>query len=225
MGRAIFSFKIHFLKKCLVVAPQTLPVPGGRSCTCKVPGRTPGAQLPPIYSPAGRKLPPPQNVLGNDKNPTRGDWASFASQLLEKYNLNLSLEEIKNMKTNLYKKLVKNKMKEVAFRELTLRQKKGEKGRTIVYNNFSMADYLLPEANLTVSEKVQIFSLRSEMNDNPCNFGEKIKCQMGCSQIQQNEHILKCPELNNLIVEQIQKKSKMVQYTEKQKFSENSMKI
>ena len=69
-------------------------------------------------------------------------------------------------------------MKEDALYELSLKQKKGEKERNIIYtslsNTNSIADYLLPEANLTVSEKVQIFSLRSEINkENPSNFSEK----------------------------------------------------
>ena len=46
------------------------------------------------------------------ENPTRGDWASFAISLIQKYNLNLSLTDIKNMKTNLFKKLVKKKTNE-----------------------------------------------------------------------------------------------------------------
>ena len=107
------------------------------------------------------------------ENPTRGDWASFAISLIQKYSLNLSLDDIKNMKTNLFKKLVKKNMKELALSELIFRQKRGEKGKSIEYNSFNMAEYLLPESNLTVSEKVQIFALRSEMNENPCNFGEK----------------------------------------------------
>ena len=86
-------------------------------------------------------------------------------------------------------------MKEIAFCELTQKQKRGEKGKTIVYTSLVMAEYLLPEAKMTVREKTDIFSLRSQMNENPCNFGEKISCQMGCSEVQTNEHILNCPLL------------------------------
>ena len=59
-----------------------------------------------------------------------------------------------------------------------------------------MATYLLPEANLTTEEKTEVFALHCQMNKNPCNFGDKIKCQMGCSQIQENQHILNCPQMN-----------------------------
>ena len=43
-----------------------------------------------------------------------------------------------------------------------------------------MADYLLPEASLTVSEKQELFAVRTEMNRNPFNFWNQIKCEMGC---------------------------------------------
>ena len=36
-----------------------------------------------------------------------------------------------------------------------------------------MADYLLPEANVNISDKLEIFALRTEMNSNPYNFGMK----------------------------------------------------
>ena len=87
-------------------------------------------------------------------------------------------------------------MQIIAFSELQQKQRKGEKGRNIVYRSLSMADYLLPEANLTVEEKKKIFSIRLEMNENSCNFGVKILCEMGCSEIQENSHILVCPKLN-----------------------------
>ena len=41
------------------------------------------------------------------EKPTRNDWASFAKLLVQKYNLNLTLLEIENMKTSSFKKLVK----------------------------------------------------------------------------------------------------------------------
>ena len=59
-----------------------------------------------------------------------------------------------------------------------------------------MADYLLPEAELTTKNKCQLFSLRAEMNENPYNYGEKILCSMGCKEEQTNAHILSCNRTN-----------------------------
>jgi hypothetical protein len=88
-------------------------------------------------------------------------------------------------------------MLNLAFFELQETQRSKEKGRKIVYRTLSMADYLLPDSNLTVKEKTDIFSLRVEMNENPHNFGIQIFCEMGCLEIQDNSHIINCPKLNN----------------------------
>ena len=90
-------------------------------------------------------------------NPTKGDWASFALDLLEKFEMNMSITDIKKMKSSQFKSLVKEKMQKIAFLELTQKQKNGQKGRKIIYRSLSMADYLLPEANLTVEEKRNFF--------------------------------------------------------------------
>ena len=42
-----------------------------------------------------------------------------------------------------------------------------------------MAYYLHPEAELSTEEKVQLFSLRAEMNEIQNNFGYKQVCEMG----------------------------------------------
>ena len=60
-------------------------------------------------------------------NPTSGDRAIFAISLVKKYNINLTLYEIEKMKTSCFKKLVKQKVKEIAFLKLTQRQQEGEK--------------------------------------------------------------------------------------------------
>ena len=72
------------------------------------------------------------------------------------------------------------------------KQQGGKKGKFIKYTCLSMADYLLPEAELTTEQKRQLFSVRSEMNENPFNYGEKIPCSFGCIEEQNNSHLLSC---------------------------------
>ena len=104
-------------------------------------------------------------------NPTRGDWASFAMELIEKYDRKLNLEEICEMKPSIYKKLVQRQMQKIAFQELTEIKNSKQKGKYIKYESLQMADYLTPEANLSVTEKIELFAIRTEMNFNPYNFG------------------------------------------------------
>ena len=130
------------------------------------------------------------------RNPTTGDWAGYAIDLFKKYELNLSLKEIKETESSIFKKLVKRQTNKIAFRELIERQAKGEKGRFIVYESLNMADYLLPEAALTVEEKQEMFAVRTEMNENQFNFRNKIQCEVGCPEAQDNPHILNCRKTN-----------------------------
>ena len=98
--------------------------------------------------------------------------------------------------SSLFKKLVKRQTHKIAYRELIERQAKGEKGRPIIYKSLNMADYLLPEAALTVEEKQEMFAIRTEMNDNKYNFGNKIPCEVGCQEAQDNPHIFNCKKTN-----------------------------
>ena len=88
-------------------------------------------------------------------------------------------------------------MSQIAFRTLVDRKNRGEKGKEIIYQDLSMSDFLLPEAALSVTEKLELFAARTEMNENPYNFGNKTLCEMGCKEAETNKHILVCLQRNN----------------------------
>ena len=131
-------------------------------------------------------------------NPTKGDWVSNVLQLLINYNINMNLQDIKNMKTSIFKNLVKKKVQQAAFESLILKKIGGTKGSKIHYNEgtLQMSHYLLAQSNISVTDKEEIFSYRCEMNDLPFNFGRKTNCELGCSIEMNNEHLLNCPILN-----------------------------
>ena len=54
----------------------------------------------------------------------------------------------------------------------------------------------MPECSLNLEDKIEMFSLRTEMNSNPYNFGNKENCELGCLIPQDNEHYLNCNILN-----------------------------
>ena len=85
-------------------------------------------------------------------------------------------------------------MFKIALRDLLERKQRGEKGREIIYQDISMADYLLPEATLSVTEKLELFAARTEMNENSYNYGNKIVCELGCQEAQTNRHICMCKQ-------------------------------
>ena len=54
----------------------------------------------------------------------------------------------------------------------------------------------MPECSLNLEDKIEMFSLRTEMNSNPYNFGNKENCELDCLIPQDNEHYLNCNILN-----------------------------
>ena len=80
----------------------------------------------------------------------------------------------------------------IAFRTFVDSQQRGEKRKEIIYQDLLMSYYLLPEAALSVTEKLELFAARTEMNENPYNYGDKILCEMGCKEAETNKHIFLC---------------------------------
>ena len=76
------------------------------------------------------------------EQPTKGDWVSSRQKDLHNLEINQTFEEIKNMPTISFKKLVKSKIKEKAFKYML--NKRGSKGKEIKYSALEMAENLLP---------------------------------------------------------------------------------
>ena len=65
------------------------------------------------------------------------------------------------MKDFQFKNLVKSRVQENAFNYLI--KKQGSKGKANVYQNLSMAEYLLPTNKmLSISEKQEMFAVKNE---------------------------------------------------------------
>ena len=131
--------------------------------------------------------------MAQKTNPRKGDWVSNAFKLLITYNIKLTLKEIENMKTSLFKSLVKQNVHKSAFESLILKKNEGTKGSHIIYEDLQMSQYLLAQSNISVKDKEEMFSYRCEMNDLPYNYGMKTNCELGCSSEMNNEHLLNCP--------------------------------
>ena len=137
-------------------------------------------------------------VFDAEKNcPTRNDWVSSTFKLLEKYEIKLNEMEIKEMSRKEFKKLTKTNTRKIAFQDLKNKQENGSKGKFIEYETLTIADYLKPECQISTEDKRLMFSLRTEMNDIPSNFGNQTQCEMGCNKILTNKHIFNCEILNS----------------------------
>ena len=66
------------------------------------------------------------------------------------------------------------------------------------YTQLSMANYLLPNNNISVKSKQQIFAIRNRMIFSHHNFSHmNIDKFCICGMLETNEHIYKCDMLNN----------------------------
>ena len=64
----------------------------------------------------------------------------------------------------------------------------------IKYESLQMADYLLLQANLSLEDQRDIFSIRCRTNDMKANIGILEYCE--CKEVLDNPHIFKCKNLN-----------------------------
>ena len=109
------------------------------------------------------------------------------------------LEKLKTNKTfknKTFSKIVKEKCIVNAFKYLKNKQEKGSKGSGINYTCLAMADYLCPEANMTLKDQREIFSIRCRTNSLGANRGIIENCETMCGEILDNSHIFQCKKLN-----------------------------
>ena len=128
--------------------------------------------------------------------PTKGDWASCCLKDLKDLDILCSLEDIQSMTYNQFKKQVKERVKENAYKYLM--NKVGSKGKENVYTELTMADYLLPEnKDLSISQKQQLFAVKNRMVTIPANFPKpKTEYICQCGSKEDMEHIFYCSILN-----------------------------
>ena len=130
------------------------------------------------------------------ENPTKGDWASNCTKDLQFLEIDLSLEEIKNIPKVKFHNMLKMSIEKKALQYLLDKQRR--KGSDIVYKQLQMSEYLMPNSeSLSIEEKRNIFEIRNEMVYIPANFSssEKIeKCI--CGEKEDMRHIYYCKYLN-----------------------------
>ena len=102
------------------------------------------------------------------ENPSKFDWASTCMTDFKDMDIQLSFSDIKEMTESRYKDIIRTKCSEYALKYLM--NKRGFKGSEINITEIRMAEYLLPNDNLTIEEQRTIFSSRNRMvNDIPAN--------------------------------------------------------
>ena len=94
-----------------------------------------------------------------------------------------------------FNKLLKQRIRKNAYKYLT--EKKRTKGKEISYSRIKMAEYLLPENDLTIEQKRRIFAVRNKMVDIPNHFSSsKNNTLCVCGEKETLSHIYDCEILN-----------------------------
>ena len=110
--------------------------------------------------------------------PVKGDLVSTCLEDLSQQKIKESLEDIKQMSENKFKKLLKTRIKENAFEYLLKRR--GSKGQGIHYSSLEMSEYLLPHNDkLNIDEKKRSIFIKKQDDSAPLYFGhsnEKCIC-------------------------------------------------
>ena len=134
------------------------------------------------------------------ENPTRGDWASSCMKDMKDLNIEMSIEEIKQLTYNQFRNRIKHSIEQCAFKYLIA--KRGSKGQEIIYSEIKMAEYLMPNIeNLSIDDKRSIFEIRNRMvSAVPANFSSRKsekKHICPCGETEEMEHLYTCKFWNN----------------------------
>ena len=131
------------------------------------------------------------------KQSTRGDWGSTCLRDLKDLNINLTLDEIKDMTKTKFKTIIKTKIEQTAL--IYLNKKRGTKGKEIEYSEIKMAEYLLPNnTEMSIDNKRNLFSIRNRIIELSTNFPLKYKEHLCvCGAREEMKHIYTCKILNS----------------------------
>ena len=96
------------------------------------------------------------------KFPTKGDWASRCLEDIKYLEMNMKIEDIKEIKQSKFTKLINEAIENKALEYLL--KLRGSKGSEIKYKEIKMVDYLMPsKKKLTISDRRYIFAISNRM--------------------------------------------------------------
>ena len=127
------------------------------------------------------------------ENPTKKDWVSSVKEDLKNLEIEMKFEDIKKVSKDTFMHIVKEHVKEAAFKYLTKIQSTHTKAENIKFKTLELQDYLKSESDMTINEKSFAFAARSRMIDVKCNFKfgkADLKCRKCLIQDETQEHLL-----------------------------------
>ena len=127
-----------------------------------------------------------QVLHAQKEEPIKNDWYSSVMKDLEDFGLDyLDLEDIRCMKKDPFKKLVKEKCQDIALKYLLEDNEGKSKLKNLKYYQLSMQPYLQSD-QITTRQKKYLFRFRTRMIKVNHNYGNKSVCLFKCFSIKLN---------------------------------------
>ena len=124
--------------------------------------------------------------------PIKNDWYSTVLEDLKLLGLDyLEIEDIKSMKKEHFKKLVKDNCKDAALKYLLEGNEDKTKLKNLKYYQLSIQSYLT-SSKISTSMKKQLFRFRTKMTNVGFNYGNKILCPLCKLENDDQEHLFSC---------------------------------
>ena len=134
-------------------------------------------------------------------NPSPGDFSLLVIDDLKDIGMNITENQISLLSKRKFKLIVKNKVRDAAFKYLQEMKKKHSKMQLINYKTFKLQDYLCSPVFNNESREL-LFRLRTRtINGIRSDFKgiySDTRCPVGCGQVDSIPHILSCTVLGRL---------------------------
>ena len=133
-------------------------------------------------------------------NPTRNDWCQAVQETLDYLELKFNFDQIKLMKTENLKEIVKNAIRKKAIEYLNAKKADHSKVRDLAHTKWEMQPYLKPN-DIQTQEAKFIFQLRTRMVDVRQNYGNRYSetiCPNCKAAPDDQPHLLECPLLADI---------------------------
>ena len=135
------------------------------------------------------------------RNKTSKDWVTTVSSDIEEINLNMTFEDIKNMKKTTFMNTVKRKIYNKSLKYLEKMKENHSKVMGLKHPILKMQQYLMPNDEKMKKEDCQmIFQLRSKVTNakiNQKNRYESYECEVCGLADESQEHVLNCELRSN----------------------------
>ena len=136
------------------------------------------------------------------RNKTSKDWVTTVSSDIEEINLNMTFEDIKNMKKTTFMNTVKRKIDHKSLKYLEKMKENHSKVMGLKHPILKMQQYLMPNDEQMKKEDCQmIFQLRSKVTNakiNQKNRYESYECEVCGLADESQEHVINCEVIREM---------------------------